>query len=221
MIKFLGVPFVVAFLLSVTAGCDDANPSTDTGVSADGGIMDVGSFVDAPNGYATPEGEPLPGADCKGAGETCAGNGECCGYPALGGCASSALDGRVCAAFCDVRADCATRCCSSIPGVPHRGVCAPAEGTCLPASPGPDPDSVDTVDGVSGTGCTLPGETCVNNGACCGYGDTNRQSACYNIGGAQACAATCSKGTDCLSGCCVPVVGTPDALCLPYDSHCS
>lgn len=39
-------------------------------------------------------------------------------------------------------------------------------------------------------------------------------------GGTAGSPATCSVA-DCKSGCCVPVWGTTDSLCMPYDAYCN
>jgi hypothetical protein len=169
--------------------------------------------------FANIEGGPLPGDGCRGAGEACTGNGECCGSPDLSGCAPSP-QGMTCAATCDENGGCASGCCYAM-SIPGKGVCVPAEGSCLPASPGEDTGSLDRVEAVTGTDCTLPGETCSANGECCGYGDTPRVSGCYSVKSVgMRCAATCAESADCASGCCVPIWGTLDSLCLPYDAYC-
>jgi len=210
-----------AHALFLLFACNGGNEEADADAAADPAPDPAADEVAGEiSPFANVEGGPLPGEGCKGAGEPCTNNGECCGYPDLSGCASPP-QGMTCAATCDENAGCASGCCYALP-VPGKGVCVPAEGSCLSSSRGEDPASLDRVEPVTAPDCTLPGDTCSANGDCCGYGDTPRVSGCFSVkGDGLRCAATCTASGDCASGCCVPIWGTLDSLCLPYDVYCS
>lgn len=216
----------VIVVLCGLLGCGWTN-ANDPG-TAGGDVRDNG---DGPVGLDGGDVAGTSGADGDGAGsdvdacvgkklehETCSANGECCGYPQLA-CSSVGNPGgqSTCVRACNQSNECESGCCFSIPGVPT-GYCG-AASLCLPLGPVIDAGSVDTVMPVTGTSCVLPNFTCSANGDCCGYASQPRLSACSSFSGSGlVCAAECAIGADCLSGCCVPILGSVDRLCSPATS---
>jgi hypothetical protein len=199
----------------------DTSATGDTGATSDANAPFDSTTIDDATAFddstTTPD-SSTDAASCAGlkqVGESCTQNGQCCGYPALAQCGNG-----VCSATCNRNSDCPSGCCYALL-VPGKGLCVTAQGSCLPATPGTDPTSLDTESGVSGTGCKLPGESCSGNADCCGYTASPRISGCMavkNLG--MLCAAECAAGADCRSGCCVPIWSSIDQLCLPYDTYC-
>lgn len=68
----------------------------------------------------------------------------------------------------------------------------------------------------TGSTCHDQGASCAKNAECCGYGEGN--SVCVNTGTEALCAGTCTKGSDCKSGCCTSLkegghVCAPSSYC--------
>ncbi len=223
-----GLWLSVVMLWCMTLGCGSSLQSTDAGSDAGGSV----SSHDAGGATRVDGGAPGSGIDggvgandagsCVGKkleNETCTNNAECCGYPSLA-CSSVGNPGgpTTCVKACEHSSECGSGCCFSIIGVPN-GYCA-AASMCLPRGPVIDAGSVDTVTPVTGRSCGLPSSTCSSNGDCCGYSSQPRLSACVSSPNAGlVCAAECSTGADCVSGCCVPIENSVDRLCS-HPSRC-
>jgi hypothetical protein len=213
---------------SAGGGSGGASGSGGTGASSGAGGKGGSSASGGSAGAAGASGgsagaSGAGGASCKSTDNPCQQNDECCGYDAgQSTCIEPPLSSTsLCAAICNKNADCSTGCCHALP-IAAKGVCVPPEQSCLFASPGTDPTSLDQLFGIPGSDCAHPGESCAGNDDCCGYSGTPRLSACMDVKGVGlSCAATCKSSMDCKSGCCVPIWGTPDSLCLPYDTYCN
>lgn len=68
--------------------------------------------------------------------------------------------------------------------------------------------------GGSGGACAAPGDACGVNGDCCDFFSGN--ALCVDTGSAQVCAATCTTGSDCKSGCCAALTDGSGA-CAPVE----
>jgi hypothetical protein len=106
--------------------------------------------------------------------ESCTSNGECCGYESGNNFCVNTGSGAICAIACSSGSQCASGCCASLEG--GGSVCAPAQ-YCEPT-------------------CRATGTSCTKNGDCCGF--KGGDALCVS----GICAATCSYGSDCKSGCC-------------------
>ncbi len=130
---------------------------------------------------------------CSNPGESCAVNGDCCGFNA----GDSYCVSGTCAAACTDSTDkttCVSTCCAPL---------AVSGFACAPVA-------------LCNGSCFQAGEPCSVNSDCCNFlaGDG------YCVGGY--CADECSPdsiqngvSSECVSGCCAPLEGTSDYACAP------
>jgi hypothetical protein len=120
-----------------------------------------------------PQGAGGGGEMCAPKLEACTSNGECCGFETGDNFCVDTGSGTICAIACTSGSQCASGCCASLEG--GGSVCAPAEHC---------------------ESCRPTGSSCTKNGDCCGF--TGGEALCVS----GICAATCTYGSDCRSGCC-------------------
>jgi hypothetical protein len=115
------------------------------------------------------------GGSCVPKLETCTQNGDCCGYSSGSNYCVDTGTSAICAIACTSGSQCESGCCAKLQG---------GGSVCAPASNCPD------------TSCSATGSSCTKNGDCCGFGGGD--ALCVS----GVCAATCSYGSECRSGCC-------------------
>lgn len=131
-----------------------------------------------------------PGGSGNQGGTTCTAVGDACAADddCCGGavCAHEA-SGNVCRSVCNAQSDCDTGCCLALAGTTAK-VCTPS-GVC--------------------DGCLTAGTACDGSGDCC------QGTLCVDDpASGPVCAAFCTSGSDCSSGCCVGLASRPESVCV-------
>jgi len=161
------------------------------GMSSTGGIGGLGGSWTATGGATGTGGAAGSSVPmCLGPGGGCTTATECC----VGETCTQIAGSNLCAANCLEGPQCASGCCAVV----QEGagsVCAPAKYCQAPT-------------------CSSPGDSCLTTKCCDG-------SMCVNDGKAMltVCAAPCTAGTQCSSGCCVPDA-SGGSVCAP-PSYCA
>jgi hypothetical protein len=137
-----------------------------------------------------PENTPV----CAASLDTCAKNGDCCGFSTHSNyCVNTGGSlGAICAIACTSGSECSSGCCAPLKD--GGSVCAPSTA-CQ-------------------TACAADLGSCSKNGDCCGYATGHNY--CVNTGGSLGaiCAISCTSNSQCSSGCCASLT-TGGAVCAP------
>ena len=195
-------------MLTLGMGCYDpdknevqpqpAGPTAEGETSGGGSDEDEGDEGDEGDGSDSSEPPPSndPGPICDAEiGEPCGVNGDCCDFNS--GDALCVNDGvnTICHQTCTSNSECGSGCC---------GETTSGEGICVAE--------------VYCDVCEEPGNTCNDNGDCCGFEEGTTSCVNFPVEGLY-CSATCIWNSDCNSGCCVPL-DTGLGACAP-DDYCA
>lgn len=172
------------------SGGTPAGGASATGGNATGG---AGGSVAGNTGKGGASSGGSGGRSSGGQGGSCRAEGVGCGDTLQGCCAgtvciSDQTTGLVlCTPYCETNSECASNCCTPVQSL-GRSACAAAQ-ICNP-------------------NCGFQGEACTGSDCCAGSVCVDTQAT------GIACAPLCKNNAECWSGCCTPLDGTTERVCL-------
>lgn len=178
-------PAVVALVVFAVACSSDPDPAPSQS-SSSGSASSSSGAASSSSSSSSSSGEVDAGLQC--AGQKCSDSSPCCNGFTCVFDANDPAQGSICASNCLNGTQCNSGCCTVlIQGT--SAVCAPPK--------------------YCAGSCQTAGQPCAS-AACC------PNSVCVNstVTGVS-CAARCTSGTQCVSGCCAPLSNTGELVCSP------